>query len=110
MNFGMKKELVEHIIQHHFGCKTWLMSFPKQKDLDDHITEQHVFVCGICQHISPTPEELDVHMDRKHDPTLEKRSARHPEDEELVRRWREKMVAKEKQLEKERERHVRRQA
>ena len=58
--------------------------FNKQKDLDDHISKYHTFVCKICRHITKTLAELDYHMDIKHDSTPEKLPARSQEDEQMV--------------------------
>ena len=110
MNFKIRRELDDHTATcYTFVCKICHHITKTSEELDVHL-ESHTFKCQICHHIVRTQEELDIHMDRKHDPTPERKPARHPEDEELVRKWRERMIAQEEKLEKERQRHAKDQA
>ena len=66
----------------------------------------HTFICEVCQHISKTLPELDFHKDIMHDTTPRKLPAKHPEDEEMVRKWRHKTMVEDQQKELDRWRDV----
>ena len=69
-----------------FSCDKCVNFFSKQKDLDDHTTKYHTFVCPLCQEVAKSLPELDYHMDMKHDDTPKKLPARYPEDKQKVRK------------------------
>ena len=71
-----------------FSCDQCMNFFSSRKDLDDHIYKHHTFICQICQHVSRTLPELDFHKDIMHDTKHRKLPAKHPEDEEMVCKWR----------------------
>ena len=43
-----------------------MKGFPSQKDLDDHTTKEHVFICGVCYRIFLASGERDRHMVESH--------------------------------------------
>ena len=89
-----------------FSCNQCMNFFSSQKDLDDHTCKYHTFICQICQHVSKTLPELDFHKDIMHDTTPRKLPAIHPEDEEMVRGWRHRMMVEDQQKELDRWRDV----
>ena len=89
-----------------FSCNQCVNFFSSQKDLDDHMCKYHTFICQICQHVSKTLPELDFHKDIMHDTTPRKLPATHPEDEEMVRGWRHRMMVEDQQKELDRWRDV----
>ena len=89
-----------------FSCDQCVNFFSSQRELDDHIHKYHTFICDICQHISKTLPELDFHKDIMHDTTPRKLPAKHPEDEEMVRKWRHKTMVEDQQKELDRWRDV----
>ena len=82
-----------------FNCNQCMNFFSSQKDLDDHTCKYHTFICQICQHVSETLPELDFHKDIMHDTTSRNLPAIHPEDKEMVRSWRHKMMVEDQQKE-----------
>ena len=44
--------------------------FDTKRDLDKHITDKHIFVCGECLKIFKTREERDTHMKTDHKEVL----------------------------------------
>ena len=80
--------------------------FSSQKDMDDHTCQYHTLIFQICQHISKTLPELDFHKDIMHNTTPRKLPVIHPEDEEMVRGWRHKMMVEDQQKELDRWRDV----
>ena len=80
-----------------FSCTECVNFFSKQKDLDDHITKYHTFVCPLCQEVTKSLPELDYHMDMKHDDTPKKLPAKYPEDEQKVREWKQKAMVEDQE-------------
>ena len=89
-----------------FSCNQCINFFSSRKDLDNPIYKCHTFICQICQHTCKTQPELDFHVDIMHNTTPKKSTAKHPEDEEMVRDWRHKTMVEDQQKELDRWRAV----
>ena len=82
-----------------FSCDQCVNFFPSRKELDNHTYKHHTFICQICQHVSRTLPELDFHKDIMHDTTPRRLPAKHPEDEEMVHKWRHQTMIEDQQRE-----------
>ena len=43
-----------------------MIGFESKKDLDNHITDKHIFICGECLRIFHVKAERDAHMKKDH--------------------------------------------